>query len=158
MKPEAKRVDVGELRRLAEAATRGQWRWRLNRTCREVVLESTCRGYEVVIDFARWGMNGAKPRFRKQTDAGILMTPAEEFAADVPGREHHSHWHQTLNHPDAAHIAACCPDVVLSLLREIELLRSFVKEMRTVPFDANPVDVAKAVRILDELDALEEQS
>lgn len=98
-------LDLAALQALEAKATPGEWRWNVNLSSRCVYLESTGRGQmlEHVMDFARWGMGGAAPRFRSQDD---LMVRADELTAIVPGREHHSRWYRTLSHPDAELIAA----------------------------------------------------
>lgn len=40
----------------------------------------------------------------------------------IPGREHHAHWAQQINHPDAVAIAAA-PEDVRSLIAEVRRLR-----------------------------------
>lgn len=91
--------------KICKAATPGPWWWRLNRKSKQVVLESGGRGrwLERVMDFVRYGMGGAKPRFLDQEKC--LMVDADKLGVDVPGREHHSEWAQTLAHPDAEFIA-----------------------------------------------------
>lgn len=89
------------------AHTPGPWRWELNTKHHEVRLCGAA-GYDLnVLDFVRWGMSGAAPRFR--TEAGgapQVMVRAESFGVVVPGREHHAEWFKTVSHPDAALIAA----------------------------------------------------
>lgn len=81
--------------------TPGPWRWELSERGKQIRLCS--RSNMTVMDFVRWGMSGAIPRFlspehllRKATDHGVI----------VPGREHHAEWFKTLDHPDAKLIAA----------------------------------------------------
>lgn len=92
------------------AHTPGPWRWEINLSSRQLQL---CGGdpkggfgaYDhTVMDFVRWGMSGAQPRFldAKKT----LLTEASTYAEVVEGREHHKAWFQTLSHPDARLIAA----------------------------------------------------
>lgn len=92
------------------AHTPGPWRWEINLKAKQLQL---CGGdpkggfgaYDhTVMDFVRWGMSGAQPRF---LDAeATLLTEASTFATEVEGREHHAAWFQTLSHPDARLIAA----------------------------------------------------
>lgn len=95
---------IAELRALLAAATPGEWRWQINVTARTVELRTT--SHEIVIDFARWGMSGATPRFRREIEGGTILENACEWAEPVPGREHDAQWFRSLNHPDAALIAA----------------------------------------------------
>lgn len=63
------------------------------------------------MNFVRWGMNGAAPRFRSEDD---LMVKAEELTIPVAGREHHMRWYRTLAHPDA-HMLAAAPELYEAL-------------------------------------------
>lgn len=112
------------LKELALKATPGPWRWELNLKCKQAQL---CGGdpkggfgaYDLtVMDFVRWGMGGAKPRFRGNKH--FVLHNVEDFAAVVPGREHHKDWFQTVDQPDANYIAACSPDIVLKLIEIAE--------------------------------------
>jgi len=60
------------------------------------------------MSFKRWGMNSAQPAFLSHA---TLIEDAISFATPVAGREHHSSWFQTINHPDANLIAAA-PDLL----------------------------------------------
>jgi hypothetical protein len=91
------------------AHTPGPWKWRINRTTKRVYL--VARGY-TVLDFVRYGMRSAAPRFR---DNENLMVRADEIAKNIPGYDHHSDWDQDLNHDDARLIAAAP-----SLYKELE--------------------------------------
>lgn len=117
-----------EIRARAEAAFPGPWRWRGNTESRHLRLQSPHRGGMTVMDFVRWGMQGARPRF------GIegLMYPADKMVGyEVPHRSDVV----TVDHPDAEFIAHAREDVPallaeLARLREAgvpELLREVVK-------------------------------
>lgn len=94
--------------------TPGPWRWELNEGYKQVYL---CGGKPMfdltVMDFVRYGMGGAAPRFnRTLTQPGInLMERVEHFACVVSGREHHADWFKSVQHPDALLIAAA-PDLL----------------------------------------------
>lgn len=96
---------LAEADALDAKATKGPWRWNVSLKSRSMVLEAAVRGFEIVMDFVRWGMGGARPRFLVRTEAGALLQEADTFAVKVPGREHHAAWYQTLEHPDAAFMA-----------------------------------------------------
>lgn len=98
--------------------TPGPWRWEISLQSKYIQLCGGARPYDlIVMDFERWGMQGAAPRFlRPDKTHGDLLEAARDYAAIVPGREHHKHWFQTINHPDANLIAAA-PDLLLSLMR-----------------------------------------
>lgn len=106
------------------AAQRGPWRWNLNLKSRQITLEACVSGFEVVMDFVRWGMGGARVRFQRRG----LMENVEEFAEIVPARAHHSHWFQTLSHPDANFIAHARTDVP-ALIVEVERLRALLASL-----------------------------
>ena len=93
--------------------TPGPWRWEINEKSREVHLSGGRPAFDLsVLDFVRWGMGGASPRFNVAGRDGLnLMHRADEFAVPVAGREHHSYWFQGLSHPDADLIAAA-PDLL----------------------------------------------
>lgn len=109
---------VAEVEALLAKATPGRWLWILNLKAKQVHLEAQDGPRQYVIDFVRWGTNGAQPRF--QVDG--LMQDAQDCAAIVEGREHHAAWYQTLDHPDANLIAAA-PDLLRRLVDEVKRLR-----------------------------------
>ncbi|GEM_PF-2604728 len=79
--------------------TPGPWRWELNESAKSVNL---CGGGGVpfdltVMDFERYGMNGAAPCFM----GNLFLERAEKFSRVVKGREHHQKWFKGINHPDA---------------------------------------------------------
>lgn len=103
--------------RLAEKATPGPWQWNVSLRSKQVYLVGNPkRGCEYVMDFVRYGMDGAAPRFR---NADCLMVHSKNLAVAVEGREHHADWYRTIEHPDAefiahagTHYAALCRAVI----------------------------------------------
>jgi len=86
--------------------TPGPWRWELNLKGKSIQLCGGKPQYDLtVMDFTRWGMNGARPRVLDFSDM-MLLREAEEFRVFIPGREHHASWFQGINHPDMNLIAA----------------------------------------------------
>lgn len=86
--------------------TPGPWRWELNAKSKNIDLcgHGECGPYDfTVMDFERWGMGGAIPRFR---DSNGVMVKADQLAKPVEGRLHHAAWFQSIDHPDARLIAA----------------------------------------------------
>lgn len=108
------------------AATAGPWNWDINPKYRQVELE-TAKSL-TVMDFVRWGMGGAAPRFR---DKENLLHRCDEIMEPIPGREHHAHWAQRINHPDAIAIAAA-PTDVRSLIAEVRRLRAEVERLQAI--------------------------
>lgn len=91
--------------------TPGPWRWEVNHKYKQVSLCGE-RNFDLeVMDFRRWGMQGAQPMFR---DDDQISHGVDAFSAVVPGREHHAEWFQTLDHPDARLIAAA-PELLNAL-------------------------------------------
>jgi hypothetical protein len=56
--------DLKRAKELCEAATAGPWQWFGNTKMREVYLATIDRGRVFVMDFVRWGMSSAQPRFQ----------------------------------------------------------------------------------------------
>jgi hypothetical protein len=99
---------------MTEQHTPGPWRWEVNRSHKSVKL---CGGppnrgfgrYDLtVMDFRRYGMNGAAPVFWHWDYDKFVGQPqrADDLAKAVEGREHHASWFADINHPDARLIAA----------------------------------------------------
>jgi len=99
-----------------------KWFWRINKRAKRVSLEDN-RG-NIVVDFIRYGMGSAKPRFN---DNG-LMRDADNYAKVVPGREHHSDWFQTIDN-EVANAIAVAPEHVAELIDEVERLRIFAEDI-----------------------------
>ena len=86
--------------------TPGPWRWEFNAEHRRLHLVGGRPRYDLTImDFERWGMNGATMRLRDTAHDGMQLLyrvhERADWIAPEPGREHHKHWHQLLLHPDA---------------------------------------------------------
>ncbi len=56
--------------------TPGPWAWFGNASSTSLYLATTHSGRRFVMDFARWGMRGAQPRFQVQSG---VMTPARDL-------------------------------------------------------------------------------
>lgn len=129
-------TDLVALKRLAEEATPGPWRWEVSLTAKEVQL---CGGPpnsgfgkfdHTVMDFRRWGMSNAAPVFWSWD--GHLGRPqrADDVAVPVEGREHHANWFRDIDHPNAAFIAAANPATILSLATLIEAQAAEIETLR----------------------------
>lgn len=113
-------MDEQELKRVEgrwNAASAGKWFWDVNPKCHQVTLETS--KHMIVMDFVRWGMGSAAPRFRVDG----LMQRAEVLSEPIPGREHHAHWERLINHPDAIAIQNA-PEDVRQLIAEVRRLRA----------------------------------
>lgn len=93
--------------------TPGPWRWELNSSSKSVRLCGGVPKYDLtVMDFVRYGMSGAAPRFRDTNIDGFnVMHRIDNWSKTVPGREHHASWFQCINHADANLISAA-PDLL----------------------------------------------
>lgn len=121
-------MDKSELKVIEErwnAASAGKWFWDVNPKANQVTLETSL--HMIVMDFVRWGMNRASPRFR----VNGLMQRCETLSEPIPGREHHSDWERWINHPDAIAIAAA-PEDIRSLIAEVRRLREENEKMKTL--------------------------
>lgn len=103
--------------------TPGPWRWELNEKSKIVQLQGGIPKFDcTVMDFVRYGMGGAAPRFVTKFRPHLnILKRCEEYGVIVPGREHHADWHKTIVHPDARLIAAA-PDLLEALNDAVKLL------------------------------------
>lgn len=99
------------------AHTPGPWRWELDEKNHSIDLRTSGeRLGGVVMDFVRFGMSSAAPRFRN----GPVLVRADSFGAIEKGREHHADWFKRIDHPDARLIAAA-PDLLAALRSLVDL-------------------------------------
>ncbi len=108
--------EIAEIEERWAKASKGPWYWTLDESNKHVTLFNI--GSMVVMDFVRWGMNSCVPRFRIKG----LMVKASEISQEIPGREHHSNWAKSINHPDAQAIERAPEDVrkLLEYIRELK--------------------------------------
>lgn len=129
--PDADRLE--EIRAREAAAWPGPWAWRGNTSQHELYLHSPHQ-VMTVMDFTRYGMQDAQPRF--VVDG--LMRKAEEFVEytvhTYPGAERwrppYRHDVCAIKHPDAEFIAAAREDVPW-LLRAVAERDATIDELRT---------------------------
>ncbi|HEX5362379.1 MAG TPA: hypothetical protein VFW49_15035 [Fluviicoccus sp.] len=92
--------------------TPGPWRWEFNEKHKTVSIVGGVPKFDLtVMDFERWGMGGAVPRFRDTAHDGMnvmhRLCDRPDWIAPVKGREHHASWFANVIHPDARRIVAC---------------------------------------------------
>lgn len=99
-----------------EEFTPGPWRWEVNLGSRTIRLCGGVPRYDLtVMDFVRWGMGNAAPRFRRMSAPCYnIMYRIEHFARVVLGREHHSDWFRRIDHADARLMEAS-PELLINL-------------------------------------------
>jgi hypothetical protein len=109
--------------------TPGPWRWEINLSAKTVSLVGGKPKYdEYVMDFARYGFRNATPRFKTGVNQGLsIMENAEKYAENIPGREHHSKWCQTISHPDAQLIATA-PELLETAMHVSEMYAEEIRE------------------------------
>ena len=91
--------------------THGPWRWEFNAEHRSVHLVGGRPQFDLtVLDFSRWGMHGATPRFRDTSVGGMnlmdRLCDRRDWITPFDGRKHHAHWCAAVIHPDARLMAA----------------------------------------------------
>jgi hypothetical protein len=113
-------AELDAIRVAAEAATPGPWRWELNEKSKRVALQGGKPKYDcTVMDFVRYGMNGAMPRFVTEPKPFMnIMKPCTAYAKEVEGRKHHADWFKTIDNQDANYIAMMSPSTVLRLVEQ----------------------------------------
>ncbi|MCG6493401.1 hypothetical protein [Kitasatospora sp. A2-31] len=120
-------LDLDAIKARVQAATPGPWRWRGNTEARHLRLQTPHRGGLTVMDFKRWGMQGARPRFARD----YVMHPADEMVEyEVAAWSEHIYRKDVvgIDHPDAQFIAAARTDVP-ALVAEVERLTAELVEM-----------------------------
>jgi hypothetical protein len=107
--------------------TPGPWRWEYNAKHRSVHLVGGKPMYDLtVMDFERWGMHGAVPRFIEPSESsnGLMLMhrlcDRQDWIAPFENREHHAHWCAAVTHPDARLMSAA-PDLLAALKEVIAL-------------------------------------
>ncbi|GED14828.1 hypothetical protein [Aneurinibacillus migulanus] len=120
--------ELQEIQNRWAAATPGPWRWDVNKTDKLVHLSTTHSGRYHVMQFRRYGMQGAQPMFQKYekyegpvTERGSEgMHKVEDFA--IPRVSHMTKYGLDINHPDAQAIANA-PEDVRKLIKEVKRLQ-----------------------------------
>lgn len=136
---------VGDLRKTAEAATPGPWHWAGNADNHQLYLATWIKGAGrcQVMDFERWGMQSAIPRFLD--DESLMMQTAKnrlvfevarnQGLPDGTPRSHPKVYRADVvdvMHPNAEFIATFDPATVLALLSRLEQAEQAVQRVREV--------------------------
>lgn len=131
--------------------TPGPWRWEFNAKHRSVQLVGGKPQFDLTImDFVRWGMGGAAPRFIEPCEAlnGLQLMhrvcDRDDWIAPFEGRKHHAHWCAGVTHPDALLMAAA-PEL-------LDLLIKARRYVGLVQCDAVPSD-DPIYGVMDDIDA-----
>jgi hypothetical protein len=99
--------------------TPGPWRWEFNESYKGISLVGGRPTFDkTVMDFRRWGMGGAQPRFMGDDDGFRILhklSDRKDWIKPFPGRAHHVDWCASVDHPDANLIAAA-PDLLDALI------------------------------------------
>lgn len=108
--------------------TPGPWRWEINRDSKILHLVGGVPRFDLtVMDFSRWGMTRAVPRFRDTSLDGMnlmdRLCDKPEWIADFPGRSHHANWCADVIHPDARLMAAA--PILYAALEKIAAVNEF---------------------------------
>ena len=122
-RPRLTESEVAEIEARLKAVPSGKWSWEINLSAKQVSLVTNQGLGDIVMDFVRYGMGSAQPRF----NVSGLMEKAETLAAIIPGREHHKDWFQRINHP-VADFFECAPTDLRRLLNERRAMRPEVLE------------------------------
>lgn len=133
-------LNLDTLRKTAEAATPGPWHWAGNADNHQLYLATWIKGAGrcQVMDFERWGMQGAIPRFLD--DESLMMQTAKnrlvfevarnQGLPDGTPRSHPKVYRADVvdvMHPNAKFIATFDPATVLALLSRLEQAEQQVK-------------------------------
>lgn len=102
-----------------------------------------------VMDFARWGMGHAVPRFRDTSVDGMnlmdRLCDMPGWIATEPGREHHKQWHQLVTHPDAR-LMESAPDLLRELDRANRLLAELTFSAWITGEDTASADILQRIK------------
>ena len=117
---------IVEIEARACAATPGPWVWRGNVDTKQVYLATTHSGMVIVMDFVRWGMQGAAPAFRnsmvmEHTGDLVEYEVCPDAADRKDPRVYRGDFYR-IRHPDAEFIAHAREDIdyLLARIRELE--------------------------------------
>lgn len=96
--------------------TPGPWRWEFNSGSRNLHLVGGKPRYDLTImDFVRWGMDGATVRLRDTEHERLQLLhklhERPDWIKPFEGRQHHADWCADVIHPDMR-LIACAPELL----------------------------------------------
>jgi hypothetical protein len=99
-----------------------------------------------VMDFVRFGMQNAQPRFRTPGNDGFqIMENIRHWSVIYPKREHDASWFKTIDHPDANLIAAA-PDLLQACIEMVHELENTTSDKNPTVMNAKSV-IHKALNL-----------
>jgi hypothetical protein len=119
---------LAEIETRHSAATPGPWRWFGNLHAKSVYLATVNRGRIYIMDFVRWGMGSAAPRFNVPSEEPVLTTMQRADGLLRTG------WNRSdivgIGHPDAVAIEYSWEDVdcLIADVRELKAQLSDVRD------------------------------
>ncbi len=129
--------------------TPGPWRWEFNRKHRSVSLQGGARPFDLtVMDFSRWGTQGAIPNLRDPAIDGMnvmhRLCDRPDWISPFPGRSHHADWCANVIHPDMRLMAAA--PAMLKALESAEwmLARDFIDPQKRIVLEAVQYEIRAA--------------
>lgn len=115
-------AQLAEFARLNTARTQGEWEWCGYQAGNDIRLQSKAQWRPIVMDFVRWGMQGAAPRFR-DTARDVM----ERFRPVLTNPDNSNSRIVGIDHPDAAFIVAAANNMS-GLLETIAELKDLLAE------------------------------
>ncbi|WP_246231078.1 hypothetical protein [Rhizobium oryzihabitans] len=122
-----------EIKKALEGVTPGPWKWFGNASSNHVYLATTHSGRRYVMDFVRWGMKGAQPRFQPERGGMVDAKDLLQFEVgdrDIVGMDAakkdgsvYRYDVRGIDCPDARYIAAVNPAAISELLSTLESLQ-----------------------------------
>ncbi|WP_244434343.1 hypothetical protein [Agrobacterium tumefaciens] len=129
-----------EIKKALEGVTPGPWKWFGNASSNSVYLATTHSGRRYVMDFVRWGMKGAQPRFQPERGGMVDAKDLLQFEVgdrDIVGMDAakkdgsvYRYDVRGIDCPDARYIAAVNPAAISELISTLESLQRENEELR----------------------------
>jgi len=124
MKPER----LEEIKQANQVRTPGKWGWAFNLKAHSVDLRSLVGMEDYVINFKRWGTQGAQPFF--QNFQYHIIETFTKWAKPYASYACQGHGQDCIEHPDARFIAKA-PEYVTELLELVEEQAARIKELES---------------------------